>query len=167
MVGGMDKYFQIAPCMRDEDLRADRQPEFTQLDVEVSFSSPAVFMQLIENLMKQIFNDFYSTKLPEQFPHMTYANCMEFYGTDKPDLRFDMKLVNISSIVENSEFSVFADQVANGGVVKGLNVKGGASFSRKDIDMYTAFVAKMGIKGLAWMKVQESLELQGGISKFF
>lgn len=167
MVGGMDKYFQIAPCMRDEDLRSDRQPEFSQLDVEVSFSSKEIFMSLIEKLMQGLFSKFMDVKLPSSFPHMSYEECLNQYGTDKPDLRFDMKLTNISNIAKESNFAVFADQISLGGVVKGITVKGGARFSRKEIDNYTSYVGKMGIRGLAWIKVQKNNELQGGISKFF
>lgn len=166
MVGGIDRYFQIAPCFRDEDLRADRQPEFTQIDIEMSFGKPDDLMKIIENLIQKIFKKTIGKDIPLAFPRLTHALCMEKYGCDRPDLRFGMELHSLNTIVEKSTFSVFIDQLNNGGVIKGLCVKGGADISRKAIDEYTAFVSQFGIKGLAWMKLQEN-KLASSIVKFF
>lgn len=166
MVSGMDRYFQIATCFRDEDLRADRQPEFTQIDVEMSFGTPQDLMALIEKLMKTLFQQCVGKEIPSSFPHMHYRDCMENYGTDRPDLRFAMPLVRLDSIVKNSTFSIFLEQLETGGCVKALCVKKGAELSRKDIDNYTQFVGKFGLTGLAWMKMQEE-GLTSNIVKFF
>ena len=167
MVGGMDRYFQIAPCFRDEDLRADRQPEFTQIDIETSFSSPEEFLPLIEELMCNFFKSAANIKIDSKFRQMTYKECLEKYGTDKPDLRFGMELHLLDDIAERSTFTVLKEQLANGGTVKGICVKGGADISRKGIDTYTSFVGRLGILGLAWMKVNEEGKLQSNIVKFF
>jgi aspartyl-tRNA synthetase len=166
MIGGMDRYFQIATCFRDEDLRSDRQPEFMQIDLEMSFSTPEDLLPLIEGLIKRLFKKCIGCDVSTPFRTLPYSVCMELYGTDRPDLRFKMELKEIGSIVQRSTFSVFLDQLKAGGTVKGLCVKGGASLSRKEIEEYTAFVGQFGIQGLAWMKMQEN-GLNSSIVKFF
>lgn len=166
MVAGMDRYFQIATCFRDEDLRAERQPEFTQIDIEMSFAYPDDLFVIVERMLKHIFKAATDTELNTPFRRMTYEDCISIYGTDKPDLRFDMPLIELSDIAGRSEFGVFKDQIAKGGMVKGLCVKGGADVSRKGIDEYTNFVGRLGVRGLAWMKVQEG-KLTSNIVKFF
>jgi len=166
MMGGMDRYFQIAPCFRDEDLRSDRQPEFTQLDIETSFSTPDDFKKLFHDYLKVIFKECIDFTVPDTIREMSYADCMEHYGTDRPDLRFDMPLTRLDAIAKECEFSVFRDQIEGGGIVKCMCIKGGAEISRKDIERYTEFVGKFGLKGLAWMKRQAE-GLQSSIVKFF
>ena len=166
MVSGMDRYFQIATCFRDEDLRADRQPEFTQIDVEMSFATPPDLMQIIEGLLKKIFKECLQIDIETPFRRVPHAHCMEKYGCDRPDLRFGMELHNLTEIGKKSSFAVFNDQIREGGIVKGLVIKGGSDLSRKDIEDYTAFVGRFGIKGLAWMKFTEG-KLNSNIVKFF
>lgn len=166
MVSGMDRYFQIAPCFRDEDLRADRQPEFTQIDLEMSFGTPDDLMHLLEGLIATIFKECIGVEVPQKFPHMKYWDCIENYGTDRPDLRFEMPLVRIDDIAKKSTFGVFLEQLATEGVVKAICVKGGAEISRKEIDGYTQFVSKFGVSGLAWMK-NTAAGLSSNIVKFF
>ena len=166
MIAGMDRYFQIAPCFRDEDLRADRQPEFTQIDVEMSFGYPEDLQKIIHGFLKSLFKECINYDIPDEFPIMSYHDCLEHYGTDRPDLRFDMPLVRIDDIAKKSTFSIFLDQLQNNGIVKGICVKGGATISRKEIDKYTEFVGKLGLKGLGWMKKQEE-GLVSSIVKFF
>lgn len=166
MVGGLDRYYQIAICLRDEDLRSDRQPEFSQLDMEMSFSDPEQLMRLIEELFKGVFKELLSHVPPTPFRRMTHQEAINRYGTDRPDLRFKMELVDITDIAAKSEFSVFLSEVEGGGIVKGIKVAGGAELSRKDIDDYTAFVGHLGVKGLAWMKYKGG-ELASSIVKFF
>ncbi len=166
MVSGMDRYFQIATCFRDEDLRADRQPEFTQIDLEMSFCEPEDLMLLIENLISSLFKECIGVDIPKAFPRMRYCDCIENYGSDRPDLRFGMPLVRIDEIAKRSSFGVFLEQLAADGCVKAICVKGGAEISRKEIDGYTQFVAKFGLNGLAWMKYQEE-GLSSNIVKFF
>ncbi len=166
MIGGMDRYFQIATCMRDEDLRADRQPEFTQLDLELSFSTPEDLKKLIHHYLKTLFKSCLGFEVPDTFQELTYAESTERYGTDRPDLRFGMPLIRLDSLAKECGFSVFKDQITQGGVVKGMCVKKGADISRKEIERYTTFVGKFGLRGLAWMKRQEG-GLQSNIVKFF
>lgn len=166
MVAGMDRYFQVAPCFRDEDLRADRQPEFTQIDMEISFGIPDDIMKLIEGLLKTLFSECAGIDIKTPFRRLTHAYCMDKYGCDRPDLRFGMELHTLNEIAAASTFSVFQDQLKNGGVVKGLTVKGGADISRRAIDEYTEFLGRLGIRGLAWMKRQEE-GLSSSIVKFF
>jgi len=166
MIAGMDRYFQIAPCFRDEDLRADRQPEFTQIDLEMSFSIPEELLPIIEGLVAAIFKEAKGVAVQTPFPRLTYNDCIERFGTDKPDTRFEMELVNLTDIAEKSDFSIFREQIQGGGIVKGLCVKGGADLSRRMIDLYTAFVGRLGIKGLAWMKREEK-GFSSNIAKFF
>jgi aspartyl-tRNA synthetase len=134
MVSGMDRYFQIAQCFRDEDLRADRQPEFTQIDIEMSFCTPEDLLPIIEDLLKTIFKECNGIDIKTPFKRLTHAHCMDKYGCDRPDLRFDMQLTDISDIGKRSSFTVFKDQIQQGGIVKALCVKGGADFSRRQID---------------------------------
>lgn len=167
MVSGFDRYYQIARCFRDEDLRADRQPEFTQVDIEMSFMSQDEIMSLMEEMMTRIMKETKGADLTLPLPRMTFDEAMSRYGSDKPDTRFGLELVNVSELVKDSGFKVFSGAVQNGGEVKVINVKGAAaSYSRKDIDALTEFVAQYGAKGLAWLKVEEQ-ELKGPISKFF
>lgn len=166
MVGGMDRYFQIAQCFRDEDLRADRQPEFTQIDIEMSFGKPDDLMTIIEGMLTKIFKDCMGVDIVTPFARVPHSECMERYGCDRPDRRFGMELVKLNDIAARSTFTVFQDQLKAGGIVKGLCVKGGADISRKGIDDYTDFVGRLGIKGLAWMKLQEE-GLSSSIVKFF
>jgi len=166
MVGGFERYYQIARCFRDEDLRADRQPEFTQLDIEMSFMSQDDIIELMENMMKKIMKEVKGLDVQIPFPRMIYQEAMDRYGSDKPDTRFEMELVNLSEILKDSNFKVFAGAISSGGQVKAINVKGGAAqYSRKDIDALTEFVSRYGAKGLAWLKAEED-GLKGPISKF-
>jgi aspartyl-tRNA synthetase len=165
MVSGLERYYQIVKCFRDEDLRADRQPEFTQVDLEMSFVKREDVMSLIEDMMKKIFADAIGVEISDTFQHLTYHEAMERYGSDKPDLRFELELKNVSDIVKNSSFKVFLDTVEKGGIVKGLNAKGLAGYSRKDLDDLTKDVQGFGAKGMAWMKVKEKVE--SPIAKFF
>ncbi|MBS4194789.1 aspartate--tRNA ligase [Lederbergia citri] len=167
MVSGFDKYYQIARCFRDEDLRADRQPEFTQIDIEASFMSQEDIREMVEHMMKQVMLATKELEIKTPFPIMPYEEAMERYGSDKPDTRFGMELQNISKLVENSGFKVFSNAISAGGQVKVLVVKDGANkYSRKDIDGLGEFAARYGAKGLAWLKV-EAEGLKGPIAKFF
>ncbi len=165
MVAGLDKYYQIARCFRDEDLRADRQPEFTQLDVEMSFVVEADVMEVANAVLREICAAC-GKPFPQEVPVLSYAQAIDQYGIDRPDMRFGLLLQDVSQIVKTSSFKVFADVVASGGVVKGLCAPGGGKFTRKDIDGYTAFVAELGAKGLAWTKVEEG-GFALGSAKFF
>ncbi|WP_137788774.1 aspartate--tRNA ligase [Bacillus sp. E(2018)] len=167
MVSGFEKYYQIVRCFRDEDLRADRQPEFTQVDIETSFMGQEPLLAMMEGMMTGLVKKVKGVEIPKPFPRMTYKEAMDRYGSDKPDTRFGLELINVSEIVKDSGFKVFAAAVENGGQVKAINVKGkAANYSRKDIDGLTEFTARYGAKGLAWMKV-EAEGLKGPISKFF
>lgn len=167
MVGGFEKYFQIARCFRDEDLRADRQPEFTQVDIETSFLSMDEIIAMNERLLKQVMQDVKGIDVQTPFQRMSYTEAMDRFGSDKPDVRFGLELKQLSEIVKDSAFGVFANAVANGGEVKAINVKGAAAnYSRKDIDALGEFAAVYGAKGLAWLKVTEE-GLNGPIAKFF
>ncbi|HCW75761.1 MAG TPA: aspartate--tRNA ligase [Candidatus Marinimicrobia bacterium] len=168
MVGGFDRYFQIVKCFRDEDLRADRQPEFTQIDIEMSFVDQEDVVQLAQNLTWHIFKQVRNEELPETFPRMTFAEAMETYGSDKPDIRFEMPLREFADFAIRSEFEGFKTALASGGRVKGIVVKNAADkYSRKIIDGLTEWIKTYyGVKGLAYMKA-EGGTLTGGISKFF
>ena len=153
MVGGMDRYFQIARCFRDEDLRADRQPEFSQIDIEMSFVDEEDIWSMTEGLMKEIFKDIKGIELPE-FKRIPYDTCMEKYGSDKPDLRFDMPLYNVSEVFSNTEFKVFENCLNEGGIIQAMNVKNGADkFSRKQLDKLQDYVKVYGAKALANLKL--------------
>ncbi|WP_017185320.1 aspartate--tRNA ligase [Alkalibacillus haloalkaliphilus] len=167
MVSGFEKYYQITRCFRDEDLRADRQPEFTQVDIETSFLSQEEIMQMTEEMLQSVVKEVKGLDVTLPFPRITYDEAMERYGSDKPDTRFDLKLVNMSGVFQNSGFKVFKQAVESGGKVSAINVKGYADqYSRKDIDHLTEFVSVYGAKGLAWMKV-DGESLTGPIAKFF
>jgi len=164
MVSGFEKYYQIARCFRDEDLRADRQPEFTQLDMEVAFTSMEDMLKLNEDLMRHVFQAVGDIKLPNPFPRLTYAEAMDRYGTDRPDLRFDWELKDVSDVFLGSSFKVFADTLESGGVIKALCVPGGATvFSNTDLKKGTVYTeaSKAGAKGLPFLKVMENGELEG------
>ncbi|MFP7297515.1 aspartate--tRNA ligase [Neobacillus niacini] len=167
MLGGIERYYQIARCFRDEDLRADRQPEFTQIDIETSFLGQEDILGLMENMMTGLMKEVKGLEIPAPFPRMTYDEAMSRFGSDKPDTRFGLELVDLSEVVKDSGFKVFAAAVANGGQVKAINVSGAAEkYSRKDIDALTEFVSVYGAKGLAWLKV-DGEGLKGPIAKFF
>ncbi|MCM3673394.1 aspartate--tRNA ligase [Peribacillus simplex] len=167
MVSGFERYYQIARCFRDEDLRADRQPEFTQIDIETSFMSQEDIINTAENMMAKVMKDVKGLDVALPFPRMTYNEAMSRYGSDKPDTRFGMELKDVSEIVKDSDFKVFTGAVANGGQVKAIVVKdGNVDYSRKDIDGLAEFAAIYGAKGLAWLKVEED-GVKGPIAKFF
>lgn len=166
MVSGMDRYFQIAKCFRDEDLRADRQPEFTQIDLEMSFVEPEDVMGVNEKFIQKLFKEFKGIDVELPLRRIPYKIAMEKYGSDKPDTRFGLELVNVSDVVKDSEFKVFSGAVANGGSVRGINVDGGADkFSRKEIDALAEFIKSYRAKGLAWLNVGEN-EHRSSFAKF-
>jgi aspartyl-tRNA synthetase len=162
MIAGYDRYFQIVKCFRDEDLRADRQPEFTQIDIEMSFVDEEMIYAQMEGLTCNIFKEVIGTELPKLFPRLTWDQAMDTYGSDKPDTRFDLFLQDLKPFTDQSDFNAFKSVE----MVKGLVAPGGAKYSRKNIDGFTDFVKKYKAKGLAWMKVEEG-QFTGGISKFF
>ncbi|UJF28241.1 aspartate--tRNA ligase [Planococcus sp. 107-1] len=167
MVSGFDKYYQIARCFRDEDLRADRQPEFTQIDMEMSFQSMEDIIGMNERLMVQMMKEVKNVDIEPTFERMSYTEAMDRFGSDKPDVRFGLELVNVSDLVKDSSFKVFTGAIETGGQVKLINVKGqAANYSRKDIDALGSFAAVYGAKGLAWLKV-EADGIKGPIAKFF
>ncbi|MDT8861531.1 aspartate--tRNA ligase [Alkalihalobacillus sp. MEB130] len=167
MVSGFERYYQIVRCFRDEDLRADRQPEFTQVDIETSFMDKEDLLAMTEKMMAKVMKEVKGLDVSLPFPRLTYDEAMNRFGSDKPDLRFGMELIELSDVVKDSEFKVFQSALASGGTVKGLNLKGGADkLSRKEIDALTDFVKQYGAKGLAWLKVEEE-GLKGPIAKFF
>ena len=167
MVSGMDKYFQIVKCFRDEDLRADRQPEFTQIDIEMSFVDQDDIINMATGLTRHVFKEILDVELAKDFPQLNYHEAMERYGSDKPDIRFDMELKEMSSYVESSDFNAFKSVLDKGGRVKGLVCPNGESYSRKVIDELTDLMKTYyGAKGLAWLKCKDG-KLDGGISKYF
>ena len=171
MVAGMDRYYQVVRCFRDEDLRADRQPEFTQLDIETSFMEESDIMDMMEGMIRRLFNDVIDVQLPEQFPQMTYAQAMDLYGTDRPDLRNPLVLTDVGDLMAGVEFKVFSGPAnSEDGRVAALRVPGAGKLSRKDIDGYTKFVSIYGAKGLAYIKVNDRAAgaegLQSPILKF-
>ena len=171
MMSGLDRYYQIVRCFRDEDLRADRQPEFTQLDVEMSFVDETVVTGMMEGLIREVFKTVLDVDLPEPFPRMAYAEAMRRFGSDKPDLRIDLELVEVADLMGDVEFKVFAGPAGDPeGRVAALRVPGGGELSRKEIDDYTAFVGRYGAKGLAYIKVNDTAAgrdgLQSPILKF-
>ncbi len=165
MVAGFDRYFQVTKCFRDEDLRADRQPEFTQIDAEMSFVESEDVMAVNEGLMERVFKDGLGVELATPFPRLTYKDAMERYGVDNPDTRFALELVDLTGIVRDSGFKVFDAAAGSGGLIKAVNAKGCAVFSRKDIDTLTELAVTYGAKGLAWVKVTED-GWQSPIAKF-
>ena len=166
MVSGYDRYMQIARCFRDEDLRGNRQPEFTQLDLEMSFIQPEDIYNLVEGLLSSLFETLLDVKISTPFERMPYHTAMEDYGVDAPDLRFDLKLKDISDIAGQCGLKVFSDAIERGGIAKAINVKGGSDFSRKELDELTEFVKIYGAKGMAWVKRNEE-GWQSPIAKFF
>ena len=167
MGAGMERYYQIVRCFRDEDLRGDRQPEFTQVDIETSFLSAEEIRELNERLLKEIVREVKGEEITGDFPVLTYREAMDRFGSDKPDIRFGLELVDVADIVAQSNFKVFTSVVENGGSVRGINAKGaGDAFTRKEIDGLTDIVSPYGAKGLAWMKVSED-GVSGPIAKFF
>ncbi len=167
MVSGFDRYFQIVRCFRDEDLRADRQPEFTQIDCELSFVDRDDIMSIMEGMIETVFKKTVDADITVPIPRMTYAEALDRYGVDNPDLRFDMELINITELVKGCGFKVFASVAESGGLVKAINAKGCATFSRRELDDLTDFVAIYGAKGMAWVKIQEDGTWQSPIAKFF
>lgn len=167
MVAGIERYVQIVRCLRDEDLRADRQPEHTQIDFEMSFVTPENIFALIEGLMKEVFKEILGMELETPFKRIPYRTAMDLYGSDKPDLRFGMEFVDIAGIAEKSDFNVFKTVIKNGGFVRGICVPGKADLSIAQMDELTEFVKQFGAKGLAWFKVQENGEFKSPIAKFF
>ncbi|UVT14691.1 MAG: aspartate--tRNA ligase [Nitrospira sp.] len=166
MVSGVDRYYQIARCFRDEDLRNDRQPEFTQIDLEMSFVDRLDVMSLMEQMIVTVFREAGGVQLPTPFPRMTYAEAIGRYGSDKPDLRFDMPLHDVTAFGASSEFKVFKDAATKGGIVKALIVKGGAALSRTRIDALGETAKSFGAKGLAWLKLTAEGQLESVIAKF-
>ncbi|HEU5407308.1 MAG TPA: aspartate--tRNA ligase, partial [Nitrospira sp.] len=166
MVSGVDRYYQIARCFRDEDLRNDRQPEFTQIDLEMSFVDREQVMSLMERMIVAIFSTVGGVQLPTPFPRMTYAEAMGRYGSDKPDLRFEMPLYDMTAFGATSRFKVFKDAATKGGIVKALIVKGGAALSRTHIDALGETAKSFGAKGLAWLKITAEGQLESVIAKF-
>ncbi|HAR5576487.1 TPA: aspartate--tRNA ligase [Staphylococcus aureus] len=167
MISGFDKYYQIVKCFRDEDLRADRQPEFTQVDIEMSFVDQEDVMQMGEEMLKKVVKEVKGVEINGAFPRMTYKEAMRRYGSDKPDTRFEMELIDVSQLGRDMDFKVFKDTVENDGEIKAIVAKGAAEqYTRKDMDALTEFVNIYGAKGLAWVKVVED-GLTGPIGRFF
>ncbi|MEE4163508.1 MAG: aspartate--tRNA ligase, partial [Woeseiaceae bacterium] len=171
MMSGLDRYYQIVRCFRDEDLRADRQPEFTQLDIEMSFIDEADVTGMMEGLIRKVFKTVLDIDLPERFPRMPYAEAMQRFGSDKPDLRIDLELVEVADLMSDVEFKVFAGPAQDPeGRVAALCLPGGADLTRKEIDEYTAYVGRYGARGLAYVKVNDVAAgrdgLQSPILKF-
>lgn len=166
MISGFDRYYQIAKCFRDEDLRADRQPEFTQVDIETSFLSTDEFLSIMEKVIADIVKEVYNIDLSLPLPRLSYKEAMENYGSDKPDTRFELKLINVEDAVRGCDFAVFKNALDNKFIIRCLNAKGGEKLSRKDIDDFTKYVGIFGAKGLAWMRVTEN-GLESNIVKFF
>lgn len=165
MIAGFDKYFQIVRCFRDEDLRADRQPEFTQVDLEMSFVDRDKIIEIIENMLHEVFSNVLGIQLARPFPVLTYEQAMGRFGNDKPDLRFELELKSLEDLTKECSFKVFLDALSNGGTVKGINAQDMASISRKEIDSLTFMAQSFGAKGLAWIKVKDGFE--SPITKFF
>jgi aspartyl-tRNA synthetase len=165
MVSGLEKYYQVVRCFRDEDLRADRQPEFTQVDLEMSFINREDIITVIEGMIKKVFIETVGVELQTPFQMLTYHDAMERFGCDKPDLRFSLELKNVSDIIKDTSFKVFLDTLSKGGIVKGINAKGLAGYSRKELEDLTKEVQGYGAKGLAWIKVKNGFE--SPIAKFF
>ncbi len=166
MVGGIDKYYQVAKCLRDEDLRADRQPEFTQVDLEMSFVEQEDILVLVESLFKDIMKEFKGLEL-ERFKRITWTEAMDSYGSDKPDLRFELPIVDISHIAKECQFEVFRNVVDRGGIVRAINVKGGNSFTRTQIEELTELACSYGAKGMAWIALREDGEVYSILKMFF
>lgn len=166
MVSGLDRYFQIVKCFRDEDLRADRQPEFTQIDVEMSFVDVENVLGMMEGLMLVLFKEIWNKDLQIPIPRLSFDEAMEKYGSDKPDLRFNLEMKNLNQVFQNSEFKVFKEAIEDGGIVTGLLAPGCGDYTRNQLDVLTDFVKKFGAKGLIWMRVKEGGELEAPVAKF-
>ncbi|CAM0116822.1 aspartate--tRNA ligase [Rhabdochlamydiaceae symbiont of Dictyostelium giganteum] len=166
MVSGMDRYFQIASCFRDEDLRSDRQPEFTQVDIEMSFAHPDDLMHMVETVMIKLFKDHKKLDISAPFLRMPYHDAVEYYGTDRPDLRFDMRFIRLDDIVKASTCSIFLSELEKGGCIKAFKVANGTTLSRKELERYTSFVEQFGLKGLSWIKRTQD-GISSPIGKFF
>ncbi|HHW66989.1 aspartate--tRNA ligase [Defluviitalea raffinosedens] len=166
MVSGFDRYFQIVRCFRDEDLRADRQPEFTQIDMELSFVQVNDVIDVNERLLQRVFKEAINIDIPLPIPRLTYQEAMDRFGSDKPDIRFGLELVNISDIAKDSGFKVFTDAIENGGSVRGINAKGCGNFPRKQIDSLVEVGKTYGAKGIAWIAVNEDGTLKSSFTKF-
>ena len=166
MVSGFERYFQVARCFRDEDLRADRQPEFTQLDMEVSFEDQDFILDLVEHMMQRVFKNVLDVDIQIPFQRITWTDAMNLYGSDKPDLRFDMHFYDISDLLRDTGFKVFRNVLDNGGVVKAINVKGDAKIPRRELDGLVEYVGHYGAKGLAWIGFNEDETLKCQITKF-
>ncbi len=169
MVSGLDRYFQIVKCFRDEDLRADRQPEFTQIDVEMSFIDQENIFGIVEGLMKILFKEVWNREINMPIPRLTFDEAVEKYGSDKPDLRFELEMTTLNSVFENTTFKVFQDHIKNKGIITGLLAPGCGEYTRNQLDVLTDFVKKQGAGGLIWMRVKESgsgVELEAPIAKF-
>jgi aspartyl-tRNA synthetase len=167
MISGLDRYYQIVRCFRDEDLRADRQPEFTQIDMELSFIEEEDIYEIVEGMMLKLFKDVLNIELSPPFARMKHEEAMARFGTDRPDTRFGLELVDLTETTRNCGFNVFQTVVKKGGLVKSINAKGSGRFSRKDLDDLTGYVGQFGAKGLAWVKVKSGGEWQSPITKFF
>ena len=165
MISGFDRYMQITKCFRDEDLRADRQPEFTQIDLEMSFVDVEDVIRVNEGFIQRVFREILDIELPVPFKRLTYKEAMERFGSDKPDTRFGLELKNVSDIVKDSGFKVFSDTIANGGCVRAINAKGAGTFSRKEIDALGETVKTYGAKGLAWIVIEDN-GVRSPIAKF-
>lgn len=167
MVGGMDKYYQIARCFRDEDLRADRQPEFTQVDMELSFVEQEDVLVHLEKMFKYIFKNALGVDIKYDFPRLTWRECMDKYGCDKPDLRFGLEITDVTDIAAKSDFSVFKSVTRSGGVVRAINVKGKSDFTRSQIEELTDKAVSYGAKGMAWIAVRPDAQLYTILTKYF
>ncbi len=166
MVSGIDRYYQVAKCFRDEDLRADRQPEFTQVDIEMSFVSQEEILNHIEGLFKKVFKEVMDIDYKDAFPRLTYQEAMDLYGSDKPDIRFDMQIVDLSHIARDCGFKVFRSVVDDGGAVRALNIKGGNSLTRTEIDDLTKLAIDYGAQGMAWIAIEPNGNLRTLLTKF-
>lgn len=166
MVSGFDRYFQIVKCFRDEDLRADRQPEFTQIDVEMSFIDQEDIFDVVEGLMKIFYKEIWNSELQTPIPRFTFDEAMEKYGSDKPDTRFGLELTTLNHVFENTTFKVFKDQIDSGGIITGLLAQSCGDYTRNQLDVLTDFVKKLGAGGLIWMRVKDGGELEAPIAKF-
>jgi aspartyl-tRNA synthetase len=155
MVSGLDRYFQIVKCFRDEDLRADRQPEFTQIDVEMSFVDQENVLEIGEGLMKRLFKEIKNYDLPTPIPRLTFDEAMERYGSDKPDLRFGLEMITLNDVLASSTFRVYQDAIAKGGIVTGIVCRGCGDYTRNQLDVLTDYVKKLGAAGLVWIRVRE------------
>ena len=167
MVGGIDKYYQVARCFRDEDLRADRQPEFTQVDMEMSFVDQEDVLQHLEHMFRHLFRELMGVEFDHPFPRITWTECMDKYGSDKPDLRFDLTIVDLTDTVRDCGFSVFKNALKKGGVVRGINVPGHGDFTRTEIEMLTDEALHLGAKGMAWIAWRSTGEIYSILTKYF